>query len=136
MEIVENTVDQCVENLKSFYGERGTLHISEDEKSYALVLEEQPELIEFETLKKFLPVGNYDALCKMDPSCTTQGDFSVEEKLLRDSFHNGGEIPNECKSKIFILQNHSTVKKVEEDEGDRKTKKRTTRSNSRLNQNE
>lgn len=125
MEIVDESVDLCINKLKSFYGEAGTLHLSDDHSSFRLELEDQYELIDFETLKMFLPTENYEALCKMNLNRVTN-DCKREEQLLRESFQNGGEIPDECKTKLFLLQEKQEVKSVvdnnEEDGTKRKRK--------------
>lgn len=128
MEIVlgENEVDECIEKLKSFYGPGGTLTLSDDLKSYRLELDEQREEIDFEMLKKFLPAANYGAICKMGAASFTK-ECKLEEQLLRESFHNGGDIPDACKSKLFSLQAYNTDEEVEEG-SDSKRKKRVAPS--------
>lgn len=129
MEIVDcmNDVEKCIENLKKHYGEDGTLQLSEDEKSFRLELENRLENISFEMLKQFLPSSTYEALCLVNPLTFSSSNCAKEEQLLRESFHNGGEVPDECKLKISSIQSskiETEVVKEEEGGGEGKRKKR------------
>jgi hypothetical protein len=102
----ETDEDSRMAHIYKIYGPGINLSMSKDQSSFALTVEEERCTLSDSMLSQFLPEKSYAALCQVNTQAfqpDQQEKFSECEKLLREAFHEGNEIPRECQSILTTL---------------------------------
>lgn len=76
----------------TFQSSIGSKKISDDGESYRLVIEEQKEMISYETLSRNLPTSIFNALCTL-PLEKLASSCSIDEFSMRMAFQNSEAPP-------------------------------------------
>lgn len=82
--------DQEVEN--TFQSVIGDKKISEDGESYRMVIEEQKEMLSYESLRQHLPESIFNSLCTL-PLEKLHSPCAIDEFSMRMAFQNSGAVP-------------------------------------------
>jgi hypothetical protein len=126
-ELLPRTKEQIVASLEKIYGPSISCNFSENNESFALVVEEEACMLSNDTLKSFLPQSSYDAISSYFSSPLTSYEKEMNitevEELVRLAFQNGTEIPPECHSVLYQLRNRSSLMKEEVRVGEKRLRK-------------
>jgi len=106
-EVLPRTKEEIVSSLEKLYGPSISCSFSENNESFALVVEQEACMLSDDMLKSFLPKSSYEALSSYySNSSKVECTNIVEaEELIRLAFQNGTDIPAECRSVLFQLSN-------------------------------